>query len=133
MCFLNSGAALVILFHDNHARDSGISFGIRSAILQSQDASRRVLGFNLRELAYKRNFQASAESARGRTMRISEASAAKRVTWPTSGVPQVPLRRVRRAEHDNSLAGVLIFSGIGFALTVLAAILQWLELPPPYF
>ena len=64
-------------------------------------------------------------------MRRSEASTATRVIWPISSVPQAPPRR--DAEHDNSINGVLIFSGIGLALTALAAIFQWLELPPPYF
>jgi hypothetical protein len=32
-----------------------------------------------------------------------------------------------------SIEGVLLFSGIGFGLMVLAAIFGYLELPPPYF
>jgi hypothetical protein len=32
-----------------------------------------------------------------------------------------------------SIEGVLLFSGIGFGLIVLAAIFGYLELPPPYF
>lgn len=66
-------------------------------------------------------------------MRKSEASTATRVIWPTTSAPQAPLRRAETTEHDNSINGVLIFSGIGLALTALAAIFQWLELPPPYF
>jgi hypothetical protein len=70
-------------------------------------------------------------------MRRSEASIATRVIWPTSGAPQAPFRRAQVpeqvTEHDNSITGVLIFCGIGLSLTVLAAIFQWLELPPPYF
>jgi hypothetical protein len=38
-----------------------------------------------------------------------------------------------RAKKDRSLEGVLIFSGIGVGLLVLAAIFQYLQLPPPYF
>jgi hypothetical protein len=34
---------------------------------------------------------------------------------------------------NASLEGVLLFSGIGFGLMVLAAIFGYLELPPPYF
>jgi hypothetical protein len=34
---------------------------------------------------------------------------------------------------DKSLEGVLLFSGIGFALMLCAIIFQLLELPPPYF
>ena len=34
---------------------------------------------------------------------------------------------------DRSLEGILLFSGIGLGLMVLAAIFGYLELPPPYF
>jgi hypothetical protein len=34
---------------------------------------------------------------------------------------------------NASIEGVLLFSGIGFGLIVLAAIFGYLELPPPYF
>jgi hypothetical protein len=34
---------------------------------------------------------------------------------------------------DRSLEGVLLFSGLGFGLLVLAAIFSYLQLPPPYF
>ena len=34
---------------------------------------------------------------------------------------------------NASLEGILLFSGIGFGLIVLAAIFSYLQLPPPYF
>ena len=45
----------------------------------------------------------------------------------------IPLLATRFAGRDDSLEGILIFSGIGVTLTILAAVFQWLELPPPYF
>jgi hypothetical protein len=42
-------------------------------------------------------------------------------------------RRPIETERDRSLAGIVIFSGIGFGLAILAAIFQWLQLPPPFF
>jgi hypothetical protein len=78
-------------------------------------------------------------------MQRSKASIATPEIWPTSSAPAAPFRRAQgtiqgikrgtkqATEHDNSIGGVLIFCGIGLALTVLAAIFQWLELPPPYF
>jgi len=41
--------------------------------------------------------------------------------------------KVGEAKSDRSLEGVLIFSGIGFALMIVAIIFRSLELPPPYF
>jgi hypothetical protein len=74
-------------------------------------------------------------------MQRSKASTATPEIWPTSSAPAAPFRRApgtiqgtkQATEPDNSIGGVLIFCGIGLALTVLAAIFQWLELPPPYF
>ena len=70
-------------------------------------------------------------------MRRSEASTATRVMWPTPSAPQASFRRAQvpeqATERDSSITGVLIFCGIGLSLTLLAAIFQWLELPPPYF
>jgi hypothetical protein len=45
----------------------------------------------------------------------------------------MPTRRTNEARPDRSLEGVLIFSGIGFALMVAATVFRLLELPPPYF
>ncbi len=42
-------------------------------------------------------------------------------------------RRSATKPSDRSLEGVLIFSGLGFGLMVLAAIFNMLELPPPIF
>jgi hypothetical protein len=48
--------------------------------------------------------------------------------------PAMPARPSREAKpRDRSLEGVLIFSGIGFGLTVLAIVFRILELPPPVF
>jgi hypothetical protein len=48
----------------------------------------------------------------------------------TAAPPGISTARVK---PDNSLAGILIFCGIGFVLTILAIVFQHLELPPPYF
>jgi hypothetical protein len=58
-----------------------------------------------------------------------------REKFPTvADAPAMPARPAREAKpRDRSLEGVLIFSGIGFGLTVLAAIFGYLELPPPVF
>jgi hypothetical protein len=58
-----------------------------------------------------------------------------REKFPTAAdAPAMPARLAREAEsRDRSLEGVLIFSGIGFGLMVLAAIFRILELPPPVF
>jgi hypothetical protein len=42
-------------------------------------------------------------------------------------------RTGRTLRFDSSLAGILIFGGLGFGLSILAAIFHWLELPPPAF
>jgi hypothetical protein len=47
--------------------------------------------------------------------------------------PGISTRPARAAKPDRSLEGVLIFSGISFALLLFAIIFQSLELPPPYF
>jgi hypothetical protein len=52
---------------------------------------------------------------------------------PAAKASGVLARHIGEASPDGSLEGVLIFSAIGLALTVLAAIFQYLELPPPYF
>jgi hypothetical protein len=52
---------------------------------------------------------------------------------PVAKASGKPIRQASETRPDRSLEGVLIFSGIGFALMVLAIIFQWLELPPPYF
>lgn len=66
-------------------------------------------------------------------MRRSEAATATRALWPKSSASRVPARRQRAAERDGSIAGVLIFCGIGLGLTVIAMLFQWLEMPPPYY
>jgi hypothetical protein len=46
----------------------------------------------------------------------------------------IAARSASRSKPANaSLEGILLFSGIGFGLMVLAAIFGYLELPPPYF
>jgi hypothetical protein len=51
-----------------------------------------------------------------------------------ANAPATPARPARQAKpRDRSLEGVLIFSGIGFALMMLAAIFSYLQLPPPVF
>jgi hypothetical protein len=52
---------------------------------------------------------------------------------PVAKASGKPVRQASEAKPDRSLEGVLIFSGIGFALMVVAIIFQSLELPPPYF
>jgi hypothetical protein len=42
-------------------------------------------------------------------------------------------RRTGESKVDPSIEGVLIFSGIGLALMALAAIFQYMEVPPLYF
>jgi hypothetical protein len=51
-----------------------------------------------------------------------------------ANAPAMPGRPSREATpHDRSLEGVLVFSGIGFGLTILAAVFGYLQLPPPVF
>jgi hypothetical protein len=51
-----------------------------------------------------------------------------------ANAPAMPARPVRQAKpRDRSLEGVLIFSGIGFGLTILAVAFRVLELPAPVF
>jgi hypothetical protein len=38
-----------------------------------------------------------------------------------------------RRRKSDSVTGVLIFCGIGFGLSLVAAFIHWLELPPPMF
>ncbi len=52
---------------------------------------------------------------------------------PASKASAIPARRTSEAKPDRSLEGVLIFSGIGLALMVVAIIFRALDLPPPYF
>jgi hypothetical protein len=52
---------------------------------------------------------------------------------PPARAPGISAHQPSAAKPDRSLEGVLIFSGIGFALMVAAAIFWSLELPPPYF
>lgn len=48
--------------------------------------------------------------------------------------PAISARPAPQAKsEDRSLEGVLIFSGIGFGLMILAAIFGYLQLPPPVF
>ena len=46
--------------------------------------------------------------------------------------PQVKLTRVQESWRD-SLEGVLLFCGIGLAVTAVSIVFRWLELPPPNF
>jgi hypothetical protein len=62
-----------------------------------------------------------------------EAPTAIQAVWPVPAPPRAPARRQDRTEHGSSIAGILIFCGIGVALTAIEAAFQWLELPPPYF
>jgi hypothetical protein len=52
---------------------------------------------------------------------------------PVARASGKPARQASEVKPDRSLEGVLIFSGIGFALMVAAIVFRWLELPPPYF
>ena len=52
---------------------------------------------------------------------------------PPARTSWISIRHITGAQPDQSIEGVLIFSGIGVALTLLAAVFQYLELPPPYF
>jgi hypothetical protein len=52
---------------------------------------------------------------------------------PITATPRVSSGGTSGTGRDDSLEGILIFSGIGLTLTILAAVFQWLELPPPYF
>jgi hypothetical protein len=70
------------------------------------------------------------------TMKVMTARAILNVAntiGPIVTTPGQPAGRLGAIRHDDSMEGILVFSGIGFTLTVLAAIFQWLELPPPYF
>jgi hypothetical protein len=42
-------------------------------------------------------------------------------------------RRTTETRRDWSLTGIVVFSSMGFGLTILAAAFQWLQLPPPFF
>jgi hypothetical protein len=56
-----------------------------------------------------------------------------RETMPsTANVAAVSARRARKSV-DRSLEGVLIFSGLGLGLMLLAAVFNYLQLPPPVF
>jgi hypothetical protein len=48
-----------------------------------------------------------------------------------------PTTRLRgddtRRRMNGSIAGILIFSSLGFGLSILAVVFNWLELPPPVF
>lgn len=55
---------------------------------------------------------------------------------PATDAPgiSISVRPANRSKPANaSLGGILLFSGIGLGLLVLAAIFSYLELPPPYF
>ena len=52
---------------------------------------------------------------------------------PALTSPRTPLGRKIETGRDRSLEGIVIFSGIGFGLAILAAFFQVLQLPPPYF
>jgi hypothetical protein len=58
-----------------------------------------------------------------------------RETIPSAA--NAPAKSARSASErkpaDGSLEGILIFSGIGLGLMVLAAIFGYLQLPPPVF
>jgi hypothetical protein len=62
-----------------------------------------------------------------------ETPTAIQAIWPLSSAPESLVRCERSNEHDSSITGVLIFSGIGLGLTAIEAVFQWLELPPPSF
>ena len=51
---------------------------------------------------------------------------------PATGLPGNSNRRAG-AKTDPSIEGVLVFSGIGLTLMVLAAMFQYLDVPPAYF
>ena len=53
---------------------------------------------------------------------------------PATDAPEVSARPASPSKTANAaLEGILLFSGIGSGLMVLAAIFGYLELPPPYF
>ena len=52
---------------------------------------------------------------------------------PATKTSSVSSLRKALTNANPSLEGILIFSGIGFMLTVLGIAFQVLELPPPYF
>jgi hypothetical protein len=58
-----------------------------------------------------------------------------REKFPTAAdAPAMPARPSREAKpRDRSLEGILVFSGLGFGLMVLAIVFRILELPPPVF
>ena len=62
-----------------------------------------------------------------------EAPATIQAVWPVPATPQAPVRHQDRSEHGSSIAGILIFCGIGLGLTAIEVAFQWFELPPPYF
>ena len=69
-------------------------------------------------------------------MKVMTARAILNVTntiGPIVTTPGLPVGRLGGTQRDDSMEGILIFSGMGLMLSVLAAIFQWLELPPPYF
>ena len=58
----------------------------------------------------------------------------RRDTLPKTAAPSgIPTARATSEKTDNSIHGVLIFSGVGFSLTILAVVFQYLQLLPPYF
>jgi hypothetical protein len=52
---------------------------------------------------------------------------------PAAKASGISSRLISAAKPDRSLEGVLIFSGISFALMLFAIIFRSLELPPAYF
>lgn len=51
---------------------------------------------------------------------------------PIANTPDASVAHARTG-HESSIEGVLIFCGIGVALTIFAAIFQGMETPPPFF
>jgi hypothetical protein len=64
-------------------------------------------------------------------MRQSQAPAATRAFYRRQQRHRAPVKRRRETDNADSIADVLIFCGIGFALMVLESIFQLLKLPPP--
>jgi hypothetical protein len=103
-----------------------------AGIPQLDDVSRQRFGFDRQ----RQGAACITEQARGQTMKVLTAREVLNVSHtigPITATPRVSFGRSSGRERDDSLEGILIFSGIGLALTILAAVFQWLELPPPYF
>jgi hypothetical protein len=126
-----------------HCRQSLLRRGGRPAL---SGPGARVFGFHPISNRFPLNLIAAAENKEmGRAfdnthcryeVRFMSSLALREDIRPATATPGISTsaRPASRSKPANaSLEGILLFSGIGLGLVVLAAIFSYLELPPPYF